>query len=80
VARSVTVNVTGGVTSNVDLWRLDGAGLAPAGTLASTPAGFTATLPARSATLARVQIPPPPSLIFADGFESGNTSAWSPYP
>lgn len=80
VARGVTVNVAGGVTSNVDLWRLDGAGLAAAGTLASTPAGFTATLPARSATLARVQIPPPPSLIFSDGFESGGTSAWSPYP
>jgi hypothetical protein len=76
VARSTTVNVTGGVTSNVDLWRLDGAGLAPAGTLASTAAGFTVNLPARSATLARVQIPPPPNPIFADGFESGDTSAW----
>ncbi|MFL6197245.1 MAG: glycoside hydrolase family 44 protein [Thermoanaerobaculia bacterium] len=76
VARSVTVTVTGGVTSNVDLWRLDGAGLAAAGTLTSTAAGFTATLPARTATLARVQIPAPPNLIFSDGFESGNTSAW----
>jgi len=80
VSRSVTVNVTGGVTSNVDLWRLDGAGLAPAGTLTSTAGGFTATLPARTATLARVQIPPPPSLIFSDGFESGDLSAWRPYP
>jgi hypothetical protein len=76
VSRGVTVNVTGGVTSNVDLWRLDGTGLAPAGTLTSTASGFTATLPARTATLARVQIPPPPNLIFSDGFESGDLSAW----
>src|SRR5215210_5172051 len=44
VPRDVTVTVTGGVTSNVDLWRLDGAGLASAGALASTPSGFAATL------------------------------------
>lgn len=80
VSRSVTVNVTGGVTSNVDLWRLDGTGLAPTGTLTSTAGGFTATLPARTATLARVQIPPPPSFLFADGFESGDLSAWRPFP
>lgn len=79
VARSVTVTVAGGVTSNVDLWRLDGAGLAAAGTLASTATGFAATLPARSATLARLQIPPLPSLIFADGFETGSTSEWEPW-
>jgi hypothetical protein len=76
VSRSVTVNVTGGVTSNVSLWRLDGAGLAAAGSVTSVPTGFTLTLPARTATLARVQIPAPPNLIFSDGFESGNTSAW----
>lgn len=77
-AREVTVTVAGGVTSNATLWRLDGTGLAAAGTLAATPSGFVATLPARSATLARVQIPDLPNLIFADGFETGTTSAWAP--
>jgi hypothetical protein len=79
VAREVTVTVAGGVTSsNATLWRLDGSGLAPAGTLAATSSGFVATLPARTATLARVQVPALSSLIFADGFESGNTAAWNP--
>jgi hypothetical protein len=78
VARNVTVAVTGGVTSNAALWRLDSAGLANAGTLASTSMGFTASLPGRTATLARVQIPALPNVIFADGFESGNTSSWQP--
>jgi hypothetical protein len=77
VARDVTVTVAGGVAGNASLWRLDGTGLAAAGTLTSTAAGFAATLPARSATLARVQIPPPQSLIFADGFETGDTSRWA---
>jgi hypothetical protein len=77
VSRDVTVNVTGGVTGSVDLWRLDLTGLAAAGTLTSTATGFTATLPARTATLARVQLPPvSASLIFADGFETGNLSRW----
>ncbi len=79
VAREVTVTVAGGVTSsNATLWRLDGTGLAPAGTIAAASSGFVATLPARSATLARVQVPNLPSLIFADGFETGSTSAWAP--
>ncbi|HEV2845497.1 MAG TPA: glycoside hydrolase family 44 protein, partial [Thermoanaerobaculia bacterium] len=78
VVRDVTVTVAGGVTGNVDLWRLDGAGLAGAGTLASTPAGFTATLPARTATLARVQLAAGSNLIFSDGFETGDTSRWEP--
>jgi hypothetical protein len=77
VARSVTVTVNGGVTSNVSLWRLDGTGLAAAGTLTSTPTGFALTLSSHTATLARVQIPAPPNPIFADGFESGGTSAWT---
>lgn len=77
--REVTVAVTGGVTGNVDLWRLDGTGVAGAGALASVPTGFTATLPARTATLARVQlVSGPPNLIFSDGFETGNTSRWQP--
>jgi hypothetical protein len=78
VSRDATVTVAGGVTGNVDLWRLDLTGLAAAGTLTSTATGFVATLPARTATLARVQLPAgPPNLIFADGFETGNTSRWA---
>jgi hypothetical protein len=77
VARDVTVTIAGGVTSNVDLWRLDAAGLAAAGALTSTPAGFAITLPAQTATLARVQLPAAPNLIFADGFETGDTSRWA---
>jgi hypothetical protein len=76
VSRDATVTVAGGVTSNVSLWRLDGAGLAPAGTLTSTATGFTTTLPARTATLARVQVPPLGGMIFSDGFETGDTSRW----
>ena len=79
VARDVTVTVAGGVTGTVGLWRLDGTGLAAAGTLASTSTGFTATLPARTATLARVQPASGlPNLIFADGFETGTTAMWEP--
>ena len=79
VSREVTVTVTGGVTGNVDLWRLDNTGYAVAGTLASVSTGFTATLPARTATLARVQpFAGLPSLIFTDGFETGSTSEWQP--
>ncbi|MEO6192689.1 MAG: glycoside hydrolase family 44 protein, partial [Thermoanaerobaculia bacterium] len=79
VARDATVTVAGGVTGGVDLWRLDGTGLAGAGALASTATGFTATLPARTATLARVQPASGlPNLIFADGFETGTTASWEP--
>ena len=78
VSRDVTVTVAGGIAGNADLWRLDATGLATAGTLVSTSTGFTATLPARTATLARVQLPAPSNVIFADGFETGNTSRWEP--
>jgi len=79
VARDVTVTVAGGVTGNVDLWRLDGAGLTSAGALGSVAAGFATTLPARSGTLARVQLSGTlGNLIFADGFETGNLSNWTP--
>jgi hypothetical protein len=78
VPRDTTVTVTGGVTGTVDLWRLDAAGLTSAGALGSSSTGFATTLPARSATLARVQLAgPPPSPIFADGFETGDTSRWA---
>ena len=77
VSRDVAVTVTGGVTGTVDLWRLDGSGLAGAGALASSATGFAATLPARTATLARVQLGPLAlNQIFADGFESGDLSKW----
>jgi len=79
VARDVTVTVAGGATGGVGLWRLDGTGLAGAGTLASTSSGFTATLPARTATLARVQPASGlPNVIFADGFETGTAAMWEP--
>ncbi|HSG40838.1 MAG TPA: glycoside hydrolase family 44 protein, partial [Thermoanaerobaculia bacterium] len=78
VVRDVTVTVAGGVTGDVSLWRLDDAGLAGAGTLVSTPTGFTATLPARTATLARVQLAAGSNLIFSDGFETGDMSNWEP--
>ncbi|HEX4966045.1 MAG TPA: glycoside hydrolase family 44 protein [Thermoanaerobaculia bacterium] len=78
VARDVTVTVNGGVAGTVALWRLDSAGLNGAGTLGSTATGFATTLPPRTATLARVQLAASASLIFADGFETGNTSQWVP--
>ncbi len=79
VSRDVTVSVAGGVTGAVDLWRLDGAGLAGAGSLASTASGFAATLPARTATLARVQLSGMAmNLLLTDGFESGDFSRWAP--
>ena len=78
VAREVTVTVNGGILGSLDRWRLDGAGLTSLGTTAGTPTGFTATLPARTVTLVRSQLPDPASLIFTDGFETGNTSQWQP--
>jgi hypothetical protein len=79
ISRDVTVTVNGGVTGNVDLWRLDGAGLAGAGTLPGTSTGFITTLPARTATLARVQLSAGAmNQIFADGFETGDPSRWTP--
>lgn len=78
VAREVTVSVAGGVNGNVNLWRLDGFGLASAGSFASAPAGFTITLPARTGTLARVQLAAGSNAIFSDGFETGDRSRWEP--
>jgi hypothetical protein len=79
ISRDVTVAVTGGVTGTVDLWRLDGTGLAAAGTLTGMANGFVATLPARTATLARVQLSAGVmNQVFADGFETGDPSRWTP--
>jgi hypothetical protein len=55
-AQPATINVAGGVTGPVALWRLSGAGYASAGSIPSTATGFALTLPARTATLARVQL------------------------
>ncbi|HEY3567399.1 MAG TPA: glycoside hydrolase family 44 protein [Thermoanaerobaculia bacterium] len=81
VSRDVTVTVSGGVTGNIDLWRLDGSGLAAAGSIAGiagSATGFAATLPARTATLARAQLSPAAmNLIFSDGFETGDLSRWA---
>jgi hypothetical protein len=77
-SRDVTVTVNGGVTGAVDLWRLDGSGLAAAGSLAGTSTGFATTLPARTATLARVQLTASAlNPIFSDGFETGDLSRWA---
>jgi hypothetical protein len=78
VAREVTVTVNGGILGNLGLWRLDGAGVTGLGATAGTPTGFTVTLPARTVTLARTQLPDLASPIFSDGFETGNTSRWQP--
>ncbi|NJL28611.1 MAG: hypothetical protein HC897_12340, partial [Thermoanaerobaculia bacterium] len=43
-----------------------------AGSVPTTPTGFSLVLPARSASLVVL-----PLGLFADGFESGDTSAWS---
>ncbi len=77
-SRDVTVTVNGGVTGGVNLWRLDGSGLASIGTIAGTATGFSATLPSYTATLARVQLPATVmNLILTDGFETGDLSRWA---
>ncbi|MCH9647582.1 MAG: glycoside hydrolase family 44 protein [Deltaproteobacteria bacterium] len=59
-----------------DLFRFDGSNpLAMVGTVATSSSGFTVDLPARSASLVVAALST--SLLFADGFESGDTSAWS---
>ncbi len=74
--RDVEVNVAGTVVGPATLWRFTPTQpLGPAGTLPVSGAGFAATLPARSATLAVVQLES--GLVFRDGFESGSTGAWS---
>lgn len=73
VARLADVAVAGGVVGDGAAWRFDGAtALASIGTVPTTVDGFSMELPARSATLVVLS-----TGLFADGFESGNTSAWS---
>lgn len=74
-SRETTVDVAGGITGDVSLWRFDDTNrLASAGTSAATAGGFVLTLPPRSATLARVRLAG--NLIFEDDFEDGTDDAW----
>ena len=72
VARSANVALTslGGPGT---LYRFDGANaLALIGPVSTTASGFSLELPARSASLVVL-----PLGLFADGFETGNSSRWS---
>jgi hypothetical protein len=72
-ARQAQVTVAGGAGSAGTLYRFDPASpLAEIGPVAVTGDGFTLDLPARSANLVELS-----AALFADGFESGDTGAWS---
>jgi len=72
VARSSTV-ATSSLGGAGSLYRFDGANpLALVGSVPVTSSGFDLLLPARSASLVVL-----PLGLFADGFETGNTSRWS---
>jgi hypothetical protein len=74
-----TVNVAFGmpVTGPAALWRFDSTHrLGSGGSATVTSGAISVTVGNYGAMLAAVQIPP--SLIFADGFESGGAGAWAP--
>ncbi len=72
VAREANVAIAGLGGPGI-LYRFTGASpLATIGAVATNAAGFSVTLPARSASLVVV-----PAGLFADGFETANTSRWS---
>jgi len=74
--REVDVEIAAAASGPAALWRFTPtAPLAAAGTLPVAGNGFAATLPARSATLAVVQLET--DLLFRDGFDSGTIAAWS---
>jgi hypothetical protein len=76
VARAVDAAFSASVTGPALLWRFTAA--TPLGAAGSIPVAgnsFSATLPARSATLARLRVVS--DLIFRDGVDSGSTWAWS---
>ena len=78
-ARDTTVSIATPVSGPAQLWRFTASTpLGSAGTLAVAGNSFSATLPARSATLARLRLVS--NLIFRDGVESGSTRAWSAAP
>ncbi len=72
-ARQAEVTIAGGAEGDGVLYRFDPANpLAEIGPVPIAGAGFTLALPARSASLVAI-----PLALFADGFESGNTTAWT---
>ena len=72
-ARQAEVTIAGGAEGDGVLYRFDPANpLAEVGPVPVTGAGFSLALPARSASLVAI-----PLALFADGFESGGTTAWS---
>jgi hypothetical protein len=76
VTRDTTVTSAVAVSGPAQLWRFTASTpLAGAGSLAVAGNSFTASLPPRSATLARLHLVS--NLIFRDGVESGSTRAWS---
>ncbi|KAB2962343.1 MAG: endoglucanase [Thermoanaerobaculia bacterium] len=75
-ARDVDVDVAVAVAGPAALWRFTPASpLGSAGTVPVAGNGFTLTLPARSATVAVLDIVS--DLIFRDGVDSGTTRNWS---
>ncbi|KAB2966921.1 MAG: endoglucanase [Thermoanaerobaculia bacterium] len=76
VAREVAATIAAAVSGPAQLWRFTAATpLGAAGSIAVAGNAFAATLPARSATLARLRVVS--NLVFRDGVESGSTRAWS---
>ena len=74
--RTTNVAVAAPVGGTATLWRFTATTpLGSAGTLPVASGAFTAPLPARSATVAVLQISS--NLIFRDGVDSGTTRAWS---
>ena len=72
-ARQAEVTIAGGAEGDGILYRFDPANpLAEVGPVPVTGARFSLALPARSASLVAI-----PLALFADGFESGGTTAWS---
>jgi len=74
--RDVEISLAAAVLSPAALWRFsEASALAPAGSLPVSGGMLAATLPARSATLARLALVS--DLIFRDDYESGATWSWS---
>ena len=72
-ARQAEVTIAGGAHGDGRLFRFDAANpLAEIGPVPIAAGGFSLALPARSASLVEI-----PLAIFADGFESGDTTAWT---
>jgi hypothetical protein len=77
LSREAIVTTTADWTGTASVYRFDGAnGLAWIEDLAHATRSFSSTLPPRSATLVVTRLAAP-GAIFADGFESGDSSAWS---